>query len=66
MKEQYGQIGENILWDGPLSQENRMHKKGSSSGPNGMKLKLKLPCGCVSGCECASLNAPITQRVKGR
>tara|TARA_R110000764_G_scaffold207317_1_gene292907 strand:+ start:787 stop:954 length:168 start_codon:yes stop_codon:yes gene_type:complete len=52
-----GIVGENTLWDGPLSQENRPHGKGSSSGKNGMKLKLDVPCTCGAG-------TPITQRAK--
>ena len=35
-----GVVGQNTLWDGPLSQEGRPHGKGSSSGITGMKLKL--------------------------
>lgn len=52
-----GTIGENTLWDGPLSQEGRPHAKGSSSGKNPMKLKL-------ADCGCDSLKAPITKRAK--
>ena len=32
MKGKNGIVGENTLWDGPLSQEGRPHGKGSSSG----------------------------------
>ncbi len=42
-KEDYnsqGNVGQNVIWDGPLSQEGRNHGKGSSSGITGMKLKL--------------------------
>ena len=42
-KEDYnsqGNVGQNVIWDGPLSQEGREHGKGSSSGITGMKLKL--------------------------
>ena len=42
-KEDYnsqGNVGQNVIWDGPLSQEGRTHGKGSSSGITGMKLKL--------------------------
>jgi len=42
-KEDYnskGNVGQNVIWDGPLSQEGRDHGKGSSSGITGMKLKL--------------------------
>lgn len=58
-----GQVGENTLWDGPLSQASRPHAKGSSSGSKGMKLKLMQPCGCIGDCSC-SLSAPITSRAK--
>jgi hypothetical protein len=50
-----GTIGENTLWDGPLSQAGRPHKKGSSSGKDGMKLKLEQPIYKAR---------PITQRAK--
>ena len=53
-----GLVGENTLWDGPLSQANRPHGKGSSSGAKGMKLKL-------ADCGCDSLKLPITTRAKG-
>ena len=42
-KEDYnsqGNVGQNVIWDGPLSQEGRNHGKGSSSGITRMKLKL--------------------------
>ena len=58
MKEKNGIVGENTLWDGPLSQDGRPHGKGSSSGINGMKLKL-------AECGWDSLKGPITQRAKG-
>jgi hypothetical protein len=35
-----GVVGENTIWDGPLSQVGRPHGSGSSSGITGMKLKL--------------------------
>ena len=35
-----GGVGQNTIWDGPLSQVGRPHGKGSSSGITGMKLKL--------------------------
>ena len=35
-----GDVGQNTIWDGPLSQQGRPHGKGSSSGITGMKLKL--------------------------
>ncbi len=53
-----GVVGENTIWDGPLSQLGRPHGKGSSSGIKGMKLKL-------ADCGCDSLKGPITQRAKG-
>ena len=34
-----GIVGENAIWDGPLSQVGRPHASGSSSGINGMHLK---------------------------
>ena len=57
MENKNGTIGENTLWDGPLSQEGRPHGQGSSSGKNGMKLKL-------ADCGCDSLKGPITSRAK--
>jgi len=59
-----GAVGENTIWDGPLSQANRPHGKGSSSGSKGMKLKLMQPCGCISSCSC-TISIPITSRAKG-
>ena len=53
-----GVVGENTIWDGPLSQLGRPHGKGSSSGSRVMKLKL-------ADCGCDSLKGPITQRAKG-
>lgn len=52
-----GNTGQNTIWGGPLSQNNRPHSKGSSSGKNGMKLKLSQPCVCGAG-------TPITKRAK--
>ena len=49
------EVGENTLWDGPLSQMGRPHKKGSSSGINGMQI-LKYPCSYES--------KPITECAK--
>lgn len=54
-----GNLGANTIWDGPLSQEGRPHKKGSSSGPNGMQVS-KYPC------KSYELQGPITQRAKGK
>ena len=53
-----GQVGENAVWDGPLDTSGFPMGKGSSSGINGMKLKL-------ADCGCDSLKGPITQRAKG-
>jgi len=53
-----GVVGENTIWDGPLSQLGRPHGKGSSSGAKGMKLKL-------ADCGCDSIKGPITQIAKG-
>jgi hypothetical protein len=51
--------GLNHLWDGPLDTSGFPMKPGSSSGKNGMKLKVD--------CEHdAPLNMPITQRAKMR
>jgi len=33
-----GQIGENAIWDGPLSKEGFPMGKGSSSGKNGLEV----------------------------
>ena len=53
-----GQVGENAVWDGPLSKEGFPMGKGSSSGITGMQVK-KYPC------KSYSLQGPITQRAKG-
>ncbi len=50
-----GQVGENAIWDGPLSKEGFPMGKGSSSGISGMEVS-KYPCNCGTG--------PITQRAK--
>jgi len=50
-----GQVGENAIWDGPLSKEGFPMGKGSSSGITGLELS-KYPCGYGGG--------PITQRAK--
>jgi hypothetical protein len=39
-----GQIGENAVWDGPLSKEGFPMGVGSSSGITGMQVS-KAPCG---------------------
>ena len=51
-----GVVGESHIWDGPLSQEGRLHGKGSSSGITGMQV-LKAPTMYKAG--------PITQLAKG-
>ena len=51
-----GQIGENAIWDGPLSKEGFPMGEGSSSGITGMQVK-KYPCKYQAG--------PITMRAKG-
>tara|TARA_R110000803_G_scaffold194222_1_gene257235 strand:- start:623 stop:793 length:171 start_codon:yes stop_codon:yes gene_type:complete len=43
MKDKNGSTGASAVWDGPLSQANRPHGKGSSSGITGMKLKMDQP-----------------------
>ena len=48
--------GASAIWDGPLSQENRPHGKGSSNGANGMKLSMTPPCYTGS--------LPITEKAK--
>ena len=53
-----GQVGENAVWDGPLSKVGFPMGKGSSSGINGMQVS-KYPCGC------GNYRLPITQRAKG-
>ena len=50
-----GVVGESHIWDGPLSQEGRLHGQGSSSGITGMQV-LKAPTMYRSG--------PITQLAK--
>jgi hypothetical protein len=52
-----GVVGESHIWDGPLSQEGRLHGQGSSSGIAGMEV-LKAPTMYRSG--------PITQLAKGK
>jgi|TARA_B110000238_G_scaffold177196_1_gene198876 hypothetical protein len=52
-----GVVGESHIWDGPLSQEGRLHGQGSSSGITGMQV-LKAPTMYRSG--------PITQLAKGK
>ena len=52
-----GVVGESPIWDGPLSQEGRLHGQGSSSGITGMQV-LKAPTMYRSG--------PITQLAKGK
>ena len=52
-----GQVGENAIWDGPLSKEGFPMGKGSSSGSQGMEVS-KADCGCDS------VKGPITSRAK--
>jgi hypothetical protein len=52
-----GQVGENAVWDGPLSKVGFPMGKGSSSGINGMQVS-KYPCSSPKG--------PITQIAKGQ
>jgi|TARA_R110002020_G_scaffold66433_1_gene174623 hypothetical protein len=51
-----GQVGENAVWDGPLSKVGFPMGKGSSSGIKGMQ---------VSKYPCSYSPQPITQRAKG-
>ena len=51
-----GIVGENAIWDGPLSQEGRAHGEGISSGIYGMKLK-------TAGVPFSGMG-PITQKAK--
>ena len=50
-----GQVGENAIWDGPLSKEGFPMGKGSISGKDVLEVS-KYPCGHGAG--------PITQRAK--
>ena len=50
-----GQVGENAVWDEPLSKEGFPMGKGSSSGKDGLEVS-KYPCDSGAG--------PITQRAK--
>ena len=50
-----GQVGENAVWDGPLSKEGFPMGEGSSSGITGMQVS-KYPCEYKAG--------PITQLAK--
>lgn len=52
-----GQVGENAVWNGPLSKEGFPMGKGSSSGITGME---------VSKYPCSYSDAPITQRARGK
>ena len=51
-----GQVGENAVWDGPLSKEGFPMGKGSSLGAKGLEVS-KYPCACEPG-------VPITRRAK--
>ena len=50
-----GQVGENAIWDGPLSKEGFPMGKGSSSGITGLEVS-KYPCDYKAG--------PITNKAK--
>ena len=50
-----GQVGENAIWDGPLSKEGFPMGKGSSSGITGLEVS-KYPCEYKTG--------PITNKAK--
>ena len=50
-----GQVGENAVWDGPLSKEGFPMGKGSSSGIEGMQVS-KYPCDYKAG--------PISSKAK--
>ncbi len=50
-----GQVGENAIWDGPLSKEGFPMGKGSSSGIEGMQVS-KYSCDYKAG--------PISSRAK--
>jgi len=52
-----GIVGENAIWDGPLSQVGRPHADGASNGITGMRLKH-------SGVPFSGM-APITRKAKG-
>ena len=51
-----GIVGENAIWDGPLSQQGRAHGEGRSSGIYGMRLK-------TAGVPFSGMG-PITQKAK--
>jgi hypothetical protein len=55
-----GQVGENAVWDGPLSKEGFPMGEGSSSGITGMQVS-KFPCAPVE----YQVKLPITQIAKG-
>tara|TARA_R100001460_G_scaffold12899_1_gene29336 strand:+ start:4327 stop:4530 length:204 start_codon:yes stop_codon:yes gene_type:complete len=52
-----GQVGENAVWDGPLSKEGFPMGYGSSSGCKGMEVS-KYPC------KSYEIQEPITKRAK--
>ena len=56
-----GIVGESHIWDGPLSQNGRIHGIGSSSGITGMRVS-KFPCSPVE----YQVALPITSIVKGK
>jgi hypothetical protein len=55
-----GQVGENAVWDGPLSKKGFPMGVGSSSGITGMQVS-KFPCAPVE----YQVKLPITQIAKG-
>jgi hypothetical protein len=57
--EKPGVSGLNHLWDGPLDMSAYPKGLGSSSGKNG--IKLKMDCGCTN-----NPIEPITQKAKRR
>ena len=56
-----GQVGENAVWDGPLSKEGFPMGVGSSSGITGMQVS-KFPESAVS----MQVKFPITEIAKGK
>ncbi len=51
-----GQVGESHVWDGPLNTKGFPMASGSSSGINGLKLKMA---------KCKYTPGPITKIAKG-
>lgn len=61
--EKNGPTGANALWDGPLNLDGFPKGKGSSSGKDGMKLKMA-GCGCC--CDSTVYPEPITKKARAR